>query len=329
MAGRKVGRVSYKQDLSSILTIFRLMPEEGSPFPPSQAGQYIALRRDDCKLTKKMGVEDGSSPAYGPILDESGEQKIGPVTHSYSIASAPWEQEERGYLEFYVVLEVIKKSEYGRLSSVFLNLDPKTNKNVTYFDRITGNFTLDKRAGGFESVIMVGTGTGLAPFIAMAKQLHHEASNGGGNRTKYTILHTNRTYEELAYHQELLDMERAATFDFVYVPTVSRPTQRDIDDDGMGIGRANNVLRHMFGLPMKEEEVLADAKAGKGDLARAEAGMQRTPKPELPKHLLVSGLGDRFDPSKTVILTCGNPWSMADIEKTANRTNIKFEMEEW
>ena len=107
MAGRKVGTVTYKQDLSSILTIFRLMPAGGSVFPSSKAGQYIALKRDDCKLTKKVGVGDDGAKAYGPDLDDTGSQKIGAVTHSYSIASAPWEQEERGYLEFYVVLEVI------------------------------------------------------------------------------------------------------------------------------------------------------------------------------------------------------------------------------
>ena len=329
MAGRKVGTVTYKRDLSPILTIFRLMPEEGSLFPPSQAGQYIALRRDDCKLTKKVGKADDGSSIYGPALDEDGKQKIGQVTHSYSIASAPWEQEEHGWLEFYVVLEVIRKGEYGRLSPVFMNMDPETDNKITYFDRITGNFTLDHRAAGFDSVMMVGTGTGLAPFIAMAKQLHHEAQNGRGTPTKYTILRTNRTYEELAYHQELLDMDRAGRFDFVYVPTVSRPTQRDLDDDGMGVGRANNVLRHIFDLPMKEEEVLAAARAGQGDLARAEAGMQRTPRPELPRHPSGQQIRDRFDPATSLIMTCGNPWSMADIEETAKRSNIKFEMEEW
>ena len=101
MAGRKVGTVTYKRDLSPILTIFRLMPEDGSRFPASKAGQYIALRRDDCKLTKKAGKADDGSWIYGPALDEDGNQKIGQVTHSYSIASAPWEQEEHGWLEFY------------------------------------------------------------------------------------------------------------------------------------------------------------------------------------------------------------------------------------
>ena len=329
MAGRKAGTVTYKKNLTSTLMIFRLMPEDGSAFPPSKAGQYIALRRDDCKLTKKTGIGKDGAHVYGPDLDDTDQQKIGPVTHSYSIASAPCEQEAHGYLEFYVVLEVIKQGEFGRLSSVFMNLDLDTDNKVTYFDRITGSFTLDQRTVGCESVLMVGTGTGLAPFIAMAKQLHHEAVNGRGDGRKYMILHTNRTYEELAYHQELLDMERAGSFDFVYVPTVSRPTQRDLDDDDVGIGRANNVLRHIFDLPMKEEEVLAAARAGQGDLARAEAGMKRTPKPELPKHVSVAGLSGRFDPAKTVILTCGNPWSMADIEETAKRNAIKYEMEEW
>ena len=329
MASRKVGTVTYKRDLSSILTIFRLMPEAGSQFPSSKAGQYIALRRDDCKLTRKTGVGSDGKPTYGPALDASGQQKIGPVTHSYSIASAPWEQEANGWLEFYVVLEGIKTGEVGRISPVFLGIKPGTDDKVTYFDRITGSFTLDHRTAGYSSVLMVGSGTGLAPFIAMVKQLHYEAANGGGDGRKYTLLHTNRTYEELAYHEDLLEMARAAKFDFVYIPTVSRPTQRDRDDDRLGIGRANNVLRDMFDLPMKEEEVLAEARAGKGDLARAEAGLKRTPKPELPKHLSVKTLRNRFDPAKTVIMTCGNPWLMADIELTANRNNIKYEMEEW
>ena len=78
MASRKVGTVTYKRDLSSILTIFRLMPESGTQFQPSKAGQYIALRRDDCRLTRKTGVGSDDKPTYGPAVDESGQQKIGP-----------------------------------------------------------------------------------------------------------------------------------------------------------------------------------------------------------------------------------------------------------
>ena len=64
-----MGTVVHWQQLSPILSIFRLMPEDGSPFPGYKAGQYIALRRDDCRLTKRTIGEDGK-PRYVPDLDE-------------------------------------------------------------------------------------------------------------------------------------------------------------------------------------------------------------------------------------------------------------------
>ena len=100
MAGRKTGTVIYKHDLSPILTIFRLTPEAGGVFPPSRDGQYIALRRDDALVTRKAGTGPDGKSIYVPDLDRAGRQKTGPVTHAYSIASAPWEQEQYGYLEF-------------------------------------------------------------------------------------------------------------------------------------------------------------------------------------------------------------------------------------
>ena len=329
MAVRKVGTVTYKQDLSPILTIFRLMPEPGGRFPDSKAGQYIALRRDDCKLTKKVGVGPDGKPEYGPDLDGSGTRKIGPVTHSYSIASAPWETEEQGFLEFYVVLEIVNDGTPGRLSESFFQLDSDTDSSVTYFERITGNFTLEDRASGYESVIMVATGTGLAPFIAMMKQLHYEASRGRRDGRQFTVLHTNRTYEELAYHQDLLEIEASGKLDFVYIPTVSRPKQRDIDDKTLGQGRANNVLRRIFDLPLKEIEVVKEVSEQGGDTAKAQSALDRTVRPVLPQQIDLPSLRDRLNPSRTVLMTCGNPSSMADVELTAKRNHIHFEMEEW
>lgn len=330
MAVRKIATTTYKKDLSPILTIFRLMPESGSQFPESQAGQYIALRRDDCKLTKKTGVGPDGKPEYGPLLDELGNRKIGAVTHSYSISSAPWETEEKGFLEFYVVLEIVNDGSPGRLSESFFRLDPEKDSSVTYFERITGNFTLADRSNGHESVIMVGTGTGLAPFIAMMKQLHYEASRSkGGDSRQYTVLHTNRTYEELAYHEELLEIETSGKLDFVYIPTVSRPKQRDIDDKAMGQGRANNVLRYIFDLPLKEEEIVQEIRARGEDTAKAQSVLDRTVRPILPQQINLSSLRDRLTPSRTVLMTCGNPSSMTDMELTTKRNNIRFEMEEW
>src|SRR5262245_42720637 len=158
MAERKTGTVTSFETLSPILALFRLMPEDGSSFPDYKAGQYIALRREDCHLTKRVIGAD-SRPHYEPDLDESATWKRGPVAHSYSISSAPFETREKGFLEFYVVLEKGENQYPGRLTESLFRLEPSGDDQVGYMERIAGDFTLEKRAAGFENVVMVGTGT--------------------------------------------------------------------------------------------------------------------------------------------------------------------------
>ncbi|MGH7844427.1 MAG: hypothetical protein ACREQW_04550, partial [Candidatus Binatia bacterium] len=184
-------------------------------------------------------------------------------------------------------------------------------------------------AAGLQDVILVGTGTGLAPFISMINQIDHEAASGKVDSVKYTLLHTNRTYEELDYYQDLLDIEAARRFDFTYVPTVSRPTQRDIDDPKVGTGRANNVLRYLLGLPLKEEQDLEEISAKGGDTSKAKSALERTIRPTLPKRFSRAALQDRWKPAETVVITCGNPWSMEDIKYAAEARGMRFEKEDW
>ena len=297
------------------------MPEGVSRFPNYKAGQYMALQRNDCRLTKKV-VRDGGKVEYPNVLDPQGNPKRGAVTHSYSIASAPFETEEKGYLEFYVILEIDEKGLKGRLTESMFRMRPDADNKMVYYEKIAGDFTLDKRAAGFKNVILIGTGTGLAPFISMAKQLDFEAKSGASNSVRYTLLHTNRTYEELDYYQDLLDIEAAQRFDFVYVPSVSRPTQRDWDDPKLGRGRANNMLRYLLEMPLKEEQDLQQIVANGGDAAKAKAVLEKTVKPALPKHLTREALRARIDPSTSVVITCGNPWSMEDIKYAAETTGF-------
>jgi ferredoxin-NADP reductase len=307
MADLKSGRIVEWHRLSPTLSLFRLVALDSSPFPSYQAGQYIALRRDDCLLTRK--VKEGNEVRFVPDLDERGQQKRGSVTHSYSIASAPFETEQGNHLEFYVVLEQGRDGVLGRLTeSLFRGVEDHTNERLAFLERIVGDFTLARRAAGVEHVLMVGTGTGLAPFVSMVKQLDFEARQGAAPPARYTLLHANRTLEELAYHRDLLEIEKAKRFDFVYVPSVSRPTARDLADPQLGSGRANNLLRHIFALPPKDSAASPVA---------------------LPRDRPLAMLRERIDPSRSVVLTCGNPNVMADIAWIAGQAGMRFEKEDW
>jgi len=328
VAELKQGVVSSFHRLSDELAILRLVPEDGGRFPSYKPGQYIALRRDGCRLTKRV-VDEAGRPRYLYDLDESGRPRTGPVTHSYSIASAPFETERDGHLEFYVVLERgDREGPPGRLTESLFRIEAGRGERVAYHDRIAGDFTLDKRAAGRRHVLMVGTGTGVAPFVSMVKQLHHEAVRGGAAPARYTLIHANRTREELAYHEDLARAAASEHLDLVYVGSVSRPRPGG-SPRGTGTGRANNLLRHVFGMPLKEEEHLAAVRGRGGDAGAAEATLARTVPPRLPEDVDPRRLRERLDPAHTVVLTCGNPESMADVGTIAGKLGMRFEKEDW
>ena len=158
------------------------------------------------------------------------------------------------------------------------------------------------------------------------QQLHHAA--GGGDARRYTLIHANRTREELAYHEELAAAAASGRLDLVYVGSVSRPAPRGADP-AIGAGRATNLLRHVFDMPLKEEEDLSAARARGGDVGSAEDALARAMRPRLPDHVDRRGLRDRLEPAETVVLTCGNPASMADVGTIAGRLGMRYEKEDW
>ena len=71
------------------------------------------------------------------------------------------------------------------------------------------------------------------------------------------------------------------------------------------------------------------AEAAGGDVAAARRALDRAVRPTLPSHASLSVLRERLDPATGVILTCGNPSSMADIKRIAERASIRYEKEDW
>src|SRR5215470_11334549 len=240
MVLKKTGFAVSWRSLSPILGIFRVQPAAGSRFPDYEAGQYIALRRDDCLLTRRV-VDESGRARYVPDLDATGQPRRGTVSEAYSISSAPYETREEGFLRFYVVKEFDEEGRPGRLTESFFRMTPGGDDQVIYFDRIAGDFTLARRAQGKAHVLMVASGSGLAPFVSRVKQLHFDAGEGRRDGRRYTLLDGTRTAEELAYHRELMAIAAAGRIDFTYLATVSRPAASG-HDAALARGRISNVL---------------------------------------------------------------------------------------
>jgi NAD(P)H-flavin reductase len=253
------------------------------------------------------------------------------VTHSYSIASAPYETNDRGELEIYITLEKYSDGQLGRFTESLFHASPHVGDTLGYVDRIVGNFTLDDRAFGAEHVVLVGTGTGLAPFVGMMKQAAHEAKLGRASSAKYTLIHANRTVGELGYDEQLrkLEAERIRGFDFQYVRSVSRPTLADADDPTLGQGRANNLFRAMVGLPTREQEVVDEAREAGRDVMAAQQALDKSTTPRLGSGVDGAALKARMPGDRTTVLTCGNSEGMEDIKRICEKSRFKFEMEEW
>ena len=182
------------EDLTDELAIFRLYPDEGE-VPEFEPGQFATL-----------GLPRSHPPIHDPEKFPPGDrrwQKL--VRRAYSIASSP---RRRDSLEFYVVIV-----EEGRLTPKVWNL--KEGGRIWLDPRIKGDFTLDGVPDG-KDLVMVSTGTGLAPYISMLKTFR-----GTGRWRRLVMIHGVRYAEDLAYREQ---MEQIAAEDpsVIYIPTCSR-----------------------------------------------------------------------------------------------------------
>ena len=184
--------VVARTDYTAGLRTYYIQPDQ--TFEPYQAGQYVTL-----------GLES-SVPRTGDIIPEMRPPQDGKmVLRAYSIASAGFETE---VLQFYVA-----HVSGGSLTPRLWSLEP--GDRIQLGRRIIGNFTMENAIT--KTLVMVGTGTGIAPFLAMVRQ--HAVVRPD---LDFVLLQGATRRAELGYLSELRALSRALP-NFTYLPAISRP----------------------------------------------------------------------------------------------------------
>lgn len=141
-----------------------------------------------------------------------GEDGAKPVLRAYSVASPCWAEE----LEFFSI-----KVPDGPLTSRLQKIE--AGDEVLMGKKPTGTLVLDALTGG-ERLWLIGTGTGLAPWLSVARDPDTYARFG-----QVIVCHTVRNVADLAYrdfftreiHDDPLIGEEARA-QLTYYPTVTR-----------------------------------------------------------------------------------------------------------
>lgn len=200
-----------RNNITEKLAVFRV--ESDGPLFPFLAGQYGVL----------------GLPAGAPCCDNSErDDSIAPdpeklIRRAYSIASSSKVNE---YVEFYITLV-----RSGALTPRLWCL--REGDRLWLGPKAKGHFTMDEVPMD-KNVVLVGTGTGLAPYIAMIRE-HHRCNQGW----RFIVVHGARHARDLGYREELESLARSCTT-LKYVPTVTRTSS---DDGWTGhVGRVQSVF---------------------------------------------------------------------------------------
>lgn len=183
-----VGRITYRENLTPDLAIIRVQPADGSKVPDFKAGQFVALG-----------------------LKVDGDDKI--TYRAYSLSSPP---EEKKHFEFYI--KWATEPVMGKFTSALFKMG---GSGELYWRRPAGAFTIEgKKADGTPEtrrLVLVASGTGLAPFVSYALNL-----KSAGSKREIVLLHGAKYAQELGY-RDVLERMAAGSPNFKYLPTVSRP----------------------------------------------------------------------------------------------------------
>jgi len=150
------------------------------------------------------------------------------VERPYSIVSSPLEDE----IEFFFEL-VPQGGLTPRLK------ETQVGETVVMRRQAKGLFAFDDKSG-LAQHFMVGTVTGIAPYVSMVRTLAREKSSNRPPDFRVVILHSASRSHEFAYREEMEALSKESKW-LAYIPTISRPWE-DSSWEGE-VGRAEDVLR--------------------------------------------------------------------------------------
>jgi ferredoxin--NADP+ reductase len=213
-----------REEINPQLVILRVRPDTAVfDFKPGQFGV--------------LGMLGGAPRVSGSTPEEKPVELDKMIRRAYSIASSSL---ERRYVEFFLTLIT-----NGALTPRLFAL--KHGSRVFLGPKASGIFTLEKVAPE-KAVILVATGTGLAPYVSMLRTMLVNDS-----QRKYVVLHGSRYSWDLGYAGELESLSRLRP-NFTYIPSITRAEQ---DPHFIGyIGRLQALMEQ--GVVEKESGVALD-----------------------------------------------------------------------
>ena len=196
--------VQRRFEVAPGLMVIRVAPA-GWKLPDFDPGQFAVLGLPPEAARCKGADDEEETPKPGKL-----------IRRAYSIASS---SATREYIEFYVTLV-----HSGALTPRLFALGP--GDRLWLGPKITGSFTLND-APADANLVLVATGTGLAPYMSMLRTMLHEA---GGRRI--AVLLGARHSWDLGYQSELLTMDRLSPA-LTYQPIISRPAEEPVPWGGL------------------------------------------------------------------------------------------------
>ena len=246
----------------------------------------------------RVRLDSGAVPLYqaGQYITLGMETPAGFVARAYSIASCPLELDA---YQLYIV-----RVDGGALTPHLFDAPPDT---PVWVMTPKGHFTL--AAAQARTVVMVATGTGLAPFLGQIRTLYrlHEVGVPAGYRV--VLMHGCAHADEFGFRDELLAYARARSedFDFSYLTTASRADEGHGWSDDHGSGRVNEVFRSLFDLPTDARRPVT-----------------------LPKDVDKVKLRNLIRAEPAALMVCGNPGMIDHLREPARQLGMTgFMVEEY